>query len=262
MNRRASIDGVENIMTAYENMRGDSPFYSLWYSGREKSFQWNNAQDVEGGIDRLRATLQMIADSNDDSLYYLRIHSEYQKSYKNNADHVICTIPCRMSEPDDQVQTTASGLTVMPQRGNAMPYEMWEMLSLSKQVPELLQQNKQLLEKITELESEREGVDDSTMGKITGILNHPMAQTVLGAIMAKLMPGGGMRPSPVMSGIPTQQQMETDTEMTPEELKYWETVDKALNRLQEHCDLSVYMPKLADYADKNPKMFEMLLGNL
>jgi hypothetical protein len=264
MGERAAVCGVDNILKAYEGMRGDSPYYSVWFNGREKTFQWNT-DDIEGGMALLQATGEAFSDAGDNSLYYLRIHSISQPVYKNNADTVIAGMPIRFAATEGSTGSVVSGVPVASKNG-AMSYEMWEMLSASKQVPELLKQNAELMQKVIDLEADKEPSD--LMGKITGFAQSnpqviaPLFASIAGMI-SRLMPST-MAAGPIMAGVidqPAKNKGLMETTSVEDEA-YWAKVDEALDALQQYCDISVYLPKLAIYAEKNPDMFKLMLNSL
>lgn len=267
MSERAAVCGVDNILEAYKGMRGNSPFFSVWFNTREKAFQYNE-DDMDGSLEFLQANLEAYAKTNDSNIYYLRVHSVSLPVYKNNADTVISGIPIRFNSSDDTYSSSShQGLSVS-RKSDLMSFEMYETFAAAKQVPELLKQNRELLEKLTALETERTPTD--TMGRITGFVEsnpHVVAPLIasLGKMIAGLFPAmGGMIAGPVMAGVPKQPHMDSMTadNTSPDDAGYWNKVDEALDALQQYCDISIYLPKLAVYAEKNPDMFKLMLNNL
>lgn len=265
MSERPAICGLNEIVTAYEGMRGDSPYFSVWYNGREKAFQYNG-DDLDLGLDFLRNNGEAIERSGDTNLYYLRIHSVSQPVYKNNADTVVCGMPIRFVATEGSGVASLSGVSVAS-KSQSMSYEMWEMLSASKQVPELLKQNAELMQKVIDLENQKEPND--ILGRITGFAEsnpHVIAPLFnqLGKLIAGFMPVHNMMATTAMAGVSDQPGIVNDLpdNASNEDEVYWAKVDEALSALQQYCDISVYLPKLAIYAEKNPEMFKMLLNNL
>lgn len=266
MSERAAVCGVDNILEIYKGMRGNSPFFSVWFNTREKAFQYNE-DDMDGSLEFLQANLEAYAKTNDSNIYYLRIHSVSLPVYKNNADTVISGIPMRFNSSDENYSSSSNQGVSVSRKSDLMSFEMYETFAAAKQVPELLKQNRELLEKLTALETERTPTD--TMGRITGFVEsnpHVVAPLIasLGKMIAGLFPAmGGMMAGPVMAGVPEAAQNPAPMETTSaEDEAYWNRVDEALDALQQYCDISIYLPKLAIYAEKNPDMFKLMLNNL
>ena len=260
---RGAVTGIENISTAYLNMRGDSPYWSFWYNGREKAAQFNE-DDVEKSLDHLSKILEAHELMGDSALYYLRIHSMSQPVYKNNMDTVVQGFPCRFHElggADSRLsQFNGGGVYTREIQRETSP-DVKELLVAIKAIPESFNQKFaeicERLDDLEEYEAPEKVKEPDMMDKITGVLQNPMIIGMVGQLIQKFIPGMAMAgPAPtVLSGAP-------DTGVTKEDNIDWESVDHSIDVLAKHCQLDKDLAKLAEMAENNPAMFKFLLSSL
>jgi hypothetical protein len=264
--QRAAAVGLDNIMSAYDLMSegGDYPCFSVWYNRDDKAIQWNKA-DAEKGRDYLKGYFEILQDSGDNSMYYVKIHSTPGIIYNKKSDE-ICSFPVRanpfhQSEFDilPQGQTQVAGI------GNG-----GRIQQLLEGLPGQLQEKFDAINlRIDELSAEEpEEEKPDMLGRITGMLDHPTIGPAIGGFLTMVLPKllamipGALTPTPtpnmamqpVINGV-------NDTNIMTEEQKD-ELVNVALDRLEPYCDLASDLTLLANMAEKNPKMFEMLLSTL
>lgn len=263
--------GVDNIMAAYESVRMDLPYYSVWHSDdKKKAFEWND-DDIEAGTEYMRKMMEVHATSGNTSLLWIHIHPEKKNVYgKDTPDK--CSLPVR--------PCTLEQSRVVPMDnynpGQGMNFEMWETMKAVRELPTMLKpQFDNINERLLALETgddDEEEEPQTLVGQITGVLQN---QELMGTIMGfakMLFPGlgGAATPQPaapqhMISGINDTAMAETQGETQGEpqaENVDMEKVMAALTRLNPHCDLETDLSLLATMAETNPAIFNMLLTQL
>ncbi len=260
--QRAAAIGVENIMSAYDLMsqNGAYPCFSVWYNSNDKSIQWNR-EDSEAGREYLKDYFELLNNAGDNSMYYIKIHTVANVVYNRKSDEV-CSFPVRANPFHETEFRQVSGEQVS---GIGNGSQIARMLN---DLPTQLQEKFDLLNaRIDQIEAPE--VEEKDMfGKIAGLLDHPNVGPAIGGILqialAKLMSlVGNMAPAAVPQNVAMTPAINgiNDMESLTEDQKD-EMVNQALDRLEAHCDLAGDLTLLANMAEKNPKMFEMLLSTL
>lgn len=246
---RAASCGVEAILSAYDGMCDDVPFYSVWHNKNDKAFQWNK-DDLDGGREYLQTFLDGMQRAGESALYYLKIHPAYEAIYGKSSP-VICSLPIRANAlPNSQINGT--GVYDF----NAYRQMQDKIAALEKQ--------------IQELETEEQDEGNPILNQISGILNNehvaPVIGKILETIMQRYLPGAtpaASHNSAMIAGINdgshiAEKSDDGQGKMVQYDDAYWIRVNNALGRLQTHVDLASGLEKLADMAEQNPAMFEMV----
>lgn len=262
--QRAAAIGLDNIMSAYDLMSegGLYPCFSVWYSRDDKAVQWNK-DDPEKGRDYLRGYFELLQDSGDNSMYYIKIHPVAGCIYNRKSDD-ICSFPVR-ANPFHQ-----SEFDIVPQNQMAGIGNGGQITEALRALPGQLQEKFDAINtRIDELSAidEIDDVKPDMLGRITGLLDHPNIGPAIGSVLTMILPKllsmipGAMSPvvsqnvamSPVINGL-------NDEVMSDEQKD--DLLNIALDRLEPFCDLANDLTLLANMAEKNPKMFEMMLSTL
>lgn len=262
---RAANVGVESVLRAYEGMCQNYPYFSVWYTGREKAFQYNG-DDLEAAKDFLSTSLRAMDCEGDTALYYLRVHPQKETVYKPGSD-VVCALPFRFNAKLNQMGFAGGGY------GSNQGIE--------RLISSIETQNKAISDRLAALEAAEPEPELDMLGKITGLLENPnigphignVIGQVMSAVMQKLVPNACPTPPAqvAISGIDLPGSIAEKSGTAGVEAAGWDegktedyeaSVHTQLDRLAAKCDLLADLTRLADIAENNPQMFNMLLNNL
>lgn len=258
---RGTVDGIDNIMNAFDNFRGDIPYYSVWFTGKTKAFQYNG-DDLDAGYELLETTLKMFQQTGDNAIYYIRIHPVQLAAYKSSSDD-LGAIPIRLNPLVEGA--SMNGLPRGNGGGSMMTAEMWELHTMMKTLPTHI---KTLSERLDELE-EAAPPELDAIGRVTEVLNTPTVVKFIEGLMPIIMGKitGAQPPQPVRSPMiagPNDMVNATATAPAPNQPgpEYWERIDAILLRLSAHCQLDADLELLAKLAETKPDIFKMVLLQL
>jgi hypothetical protein len=238
---KAWIIGVENLITWYENMADHmgSACYSIW-SGKDLRFSYDG-DSVEEGADLLRTNLEMASNLKNSSLMCIRLHKEVGgKGVVTNKTDYSASIHFRCVHQLEDAHA-ASNLNY-----------------------------RSALDGIRELKDQIAGLRDEKpkgwLGYLEPMLENPETQAVLvgtvgniiSGILGKFLPGAGQAPQPaqVPQVIAAQPAMMAGVDDE-------DKLDQDLERLERHDkNIAQDLGKLADLADRDPKLFELLINQL
>ena len=251
---KAMYNGVQNIMDAYDR-NASTPYYSVW-AGRDMVFSYNE-DDAEKGRIHLLENLIACEQNEHTDILKIKFHPKKEKTFITDKSPSISTLFVRVCE----VNQNRGQVVAMPQS--------YQQNQQSNQIAELLQKQTEMLtglhNRLALLEEEEEeeepiGATDDMLGKINGILNHPIVNMALGLLMPslpELMKQTAVTPVVTsLAGVETAEPKEIEDQELEE-------IQNALIRLNGHVEnLGDTLTKLADYADKNTSQFNMLLKML
>lgn len=262
--------GTTQIMNFYDSVNPDGIYaYSLWF-GDKIMLQYPGNGDEEKARDFLENCMKLYDENGWDKTLWLKFH-EPQKTLINRKTDVMISQPIGFMADADE--TAISGSSAMTTRGyHSGNMELYRAIKTIEELPVTL--NKTIEDKFTAyeqriklLEAEKEKEPD-TWDKISGFVekNPNIVETIFGFL------NGSRRftqtpPAPVgINGAPQtmettpqeQQQPAADQERVIDN----EKVDNALDRLNNVMILDEDLTLLADYAEANPDMFQILLNNL
>jgi hypothetical protein len=239
---KAWIEGVDNVISWYQDMcKGNEPYYSVW-DGRYLKFSYAGSS-VEDGMEILSTNLRMAEQAKNSTVLVLRLHQELTKGM-----YVSDKTPYWASLSFRSVSVENDSLAVYNLSGNA---------ALGR-----------IEERLKRLEGDGADKPQTTMGFITGLLENPqvgpiVTQAAIGAVTAiinkvvpGLLPGGPMAsPSPALPsnggmGIGSVQDGVHDFDWAMDTM---ERVDP---------DMEKHLIKLAEISEKNPDLFKMLISQL
>lgn len=246
---RAHAKGVDQTVAAWETMNDGHPFFAVFYTGRSKYFQFNR-DDMEAAKEFLISNLGAIAETGDNSIYYLKIYADSRVNYGNSGE--ICSFPFRLNEYNETA-------------GNAMGGFGGDMSGLVKMLQESNEKHLALVKELAEVKAANEPLD--WFDRIGGLLETPGAASAIVPLLQPVI-AGLMGIVHKISGVP-QQKLQTMENYNPVISGPGETgsdlnllLDQALDRLSKHGDLLEILTKLADFADKKPDQFKLYLNML
>src|SRR5579862_6133801 len=232
--QRACIVGIDQIMNAYDLMAVDAPYFSVWYNKSDKFFQYNGS-DPEKGRDFLRDNLQMLAETGDNCMYYLKIHPEFEKSYKRTGNE-IGSLPFRLNAYGmGQIESPTGGRMVAGYTGNS------EVMAAIDKIPGLLETKFTAMEKrLADLETEAANTGGDMVGRIAGLMENPHIGSMISGLFNAILP---MITKGMQAAVPQQNAIQgagignVPNHLTDDE--YNEKLDSILDRLEKSCDLLV-----------------------
>lgn len=254
---KAMYNGVQDIMNAYDR-NANTPYYSVW-AGRDMVFSYNE-DDAEKGRIHLLENLIACEQNEHTDILKIKFHPKKEKTFITDKSPSISTLFVRVCDVNN------NRAQLMPMQPNyAQNNQIATLLEKQNEIISGLHNRLSLLEtEETDNDYDNETELENTLGKINGILNHPVTNMVLGLLIPAL-PGlmkantantvtslAGVEP-----GATVEPQIKEIDEQTAREL------ESALIRLNAHVNnLGETLTKLADYADKNTAQFNMLLKML
>lgn len=253
--QKATYTGVSDIMAYYDAIMQDEGYsYSVWHSVRDIAFQYNGA-DQGKGKEFLYNNLMAMEQAENDNLLYIKFHPPGVKGFIDSKSKVVCMSPVRVAE---LTAITAVG-AVTENGGN---YRMFEAIESLKQLPGAISEKLNGFElRLKEMEDrdfepEPDKVE-KVIGQITGLLENPMIQGLVNGVLGHLFKLAG-------NATPMQpQQINGTTDNVAGEQPVNEAIlNDALDRLHKVCKIDTDLSLLADMAESNPAMFQMLLSNL
>ena len=246
--QRAAAVGTENVIQIWDSMNDGSPYLAVFYNRNNKYFQYNK-DDLNGARQFLSDNLNAIESQGDNSMYYLNIYPEYQKVYSNAPGSMICSFPFRLNsfEKEDSI----SGIPGM----GAGPFAKMlqdqnnKVVELVKEIEKLKLENQPLnvwdrLQNVLETPGAAQTLIpllSPVIGQITGLLSK-----ITGAPMVPVN-----MPVPGISGPAEQPAIDKDLRL-----------DAALDRIEKHIDLVEFAEAIANFADKNPALFQTYFNML
>lgn len=266
--------GRAAIMSAYDTFTEKAPFWAL-YTGDNRTLRCKYMEgDAEEGKMFFISNLAAAEVAKDNNVYNIRFYKAKKKGrgellQADTAD-IEATLPIRF--------VALNGESVQPdwQAGNPMDkdYKMYKLMDAMEKLPLMFEQQNQ---RIADLEAiiaesdedvEEEDQIGGTIGAIKGLLDHPLAQLIVGQLFPNAM--GNIRPAEGMRGTAVNGTTD-DTVKTPpmpqneptepREVNV-ELLNTAVQRLANYCYVDTDLNLLADYAEKNPAMFNMMLTTL
>lgn len=242
---KAMYNGVQQIMDAYDR-NAETPFYSVW-AGRDMIFSFNE-DDSEKGRNHLLENLVACEQNEHTDILKIKFHPKKEKYFITDKTPAIATLFVRVCE----VNPNRGQYQIMPQSYQQNP-QIIELLTKQNEMLSGFHNRLALIEGTEEEDYESETETEAIIGKIEGILNHPVINLLIGVLTPKI--SNLMQPAKQkvtsLAGVNEDIGSETDK------------LEKALIRLSNHIeDLPTTMTKLADYADKNKPQFDILLKML
>lgn len=256
MMQRVMYTGSEAILTAFDSMSEDTPYYSVWIG--KSIMASDNTGDIEKGRRKVEQMIIACEQSGNTEAITIKFHPGPDKQgFITDKTPVVSSMivrACSIEGNADQLE-----------RLNNTQYSFM-LNSITKAIDDKILP---LQEKILLLESGIEDDEDTgiigSINKCAPLLQNPVIMGFVERIMGVIMPS---QTKPVMlSGIPgtipaednnniqhVEPQLLTDDQLTK--------LNDSLNKLAAHCDLVTDISLLAQLAENNPTMFKFLLQNL
>jgi hypothetical protein len=278
--------GSDNILDAFDSLRNGNPYFSIWCD-RDILFQFNEV-DLQKGRKALEDILLAADSSGNTDILLIKFHPKLEKGgYITNATPVISTLPVRVVEMESNVRVQRDGNAVGGMMDEyRLPAPVYNMMKVTTQaLTDNAAVNAKLLERVEALENGSTNKEPDTWDRISGIMEKPGAMELIAGILSRFLPGA--QPNIQIAGTPGNiAQKSGNGSNIAEKSDYGhadkvpaniadisdapafltdeqnDAIDTALDRLSSHCNIVEALPQLADYADANPDMFKLLLGNL
>jgi len=247
---KAMYNGVQDIMNAFDR-NAETPFFSVW-AGRDMVFSFNE-NDMEKGRNHLLENLIACEQNEHTDILKIKFHPKQEKTFITDKTPSVATLFVRVCD----VNANRSQLMPMPyNQGND---RIGALLEKQTEILSGLHNRLALLENDTNDDDDNfndDDINDKTervLGQINGILGNPAVNMILGLLMPKM----GELLKPLQNTAVTSLAGIENKEIHEDQVNDIET---ALLRLNNHVEnLGVTLTKLANYADKNPDQFNMLL---
>ncbi len=267
--KRAVYTGSNNIKSAFDTLYEDEYCYSIWLAGEKNPCVQHPFTDHERGRKNFDEYIEALDQAGNDDLFVLKFHPAETKKgptkYIDKNTTVISESPFRVTSLGNDI---VNGVGEPNPVHGGMSYRMFEAVDLMKKMPEALQarqlefENK-ILMLLEDQEPEAPEVEpmEKYIGMAIGALKEPnVMQNVIGIIKMfapnynpSFMPQPQQQ-QPAISGVSDQP--------TAAHVINPDRLDNALVRLAKHCKIDEDLEKLANIAEQNPAMFNMLLMNL
>jgi hypothetical protein len=254
---KAMYTGVNAIMDAFDR-NSQTPYYSVW-SGKDMIFSFND-DDAEQGRVYLMENLIASEQNEHSDILKIKFHPKKEKLFITDKTPSIATLFVRVCDPNYFKNSQVQPYNPQPN------FALQNIMEKQNELMSTLSNRLALLEE-AQIEEEEEETEDDALGKIGTILNHPVIQTFIAAILPSLMPSVKNAMQPQVSGIEKQEVAEMEVYAEPFEsigdIDEFELIQNSLDRLSKHTNnLGNDLKALADMADNNPAQFKMLLGML
>lgn len=255
---KAMYTGVSAIMDAYDR-NSQTPYYSVW-SGKDMIFSYNDDDSEQGRVYLMENLIASEQNEHSDILK-IKFHPKKEKLFITDKTPSIATLFVRVCDPNYMRNTNLQPYNPQPN------FALQSIMEKQNELMATLSNRLALLEE-AQIEEEEESEEDDTLGKIGTILNHPVIQTFISAILPTLIPSVKNTIQPQVAGIKEEdeiQEMELYTE--PKEVIIGDTnidsIENSLKRLSKHTNtIEADLKALADMADNNPVQFKMFLSML
>lgn len=270
--QRATYTGKEEIMDAYRAVIKSHPdgfLYSVWVSQKEIAFQCID-KDSAKAEQLLEGFLDSLDRAENDDLFILRFHPIDTKGFVDRSSKIVSAVPVRVCEVGEAKAMTGTE-SGRYSTGSEMDYRMKKALELMEAMPGAIDKkiDDALQARIGDVEPyEPEAVPDPVeriLGYINAVAANPAIMSGIGQILNFLKPG--IVPAPRINGMSdTEKQTAPGDQMEipgTEQTGIDEVMlNDAIGRLHAHCRVDKDLSLLADLAEQNPMMFNMLLGQL
>jgi hypothetical protein len=269
-------NGIDEVVEVFNDLYKDNCAYAVFDMGRIILFQYTN-DDIEEGRSLFERRMRKYAESGNSNLFVIKVFPMPRDGkYIEPNSRAISTTPVRLNELE-VIEISDEPRSYATRQGSYNEHaRIFDAAEALKGLP--AQINERMDAKFSEFEirlkaieeAEPEEEEESTIGQIGRLMENPaIMQVVPGLIAAvteliqrfipqKLTPVT-MAPKAVNGTDAPEVSQANATQQTPidEEL-----LNKAVNRLALVCQVDTDLSALADFAEANPAMFEMMLANL
>lgn len=269
---RPVYTGVEDIMDFYDTANREGIYtYSVWFSLRDIAFQWHKP-DQEAGRQYLEDNLMALAQNGSKDLYYIKFHpGDLKEPYITKKTPIISNTPVRINslEDGDIIESVPRYSGVPTQGGN---YQMMKAIATLENMPAQLEGV--INQKMNGVEERLKALEQAPpveaevnwMGQISGLLQNEQIMGAVVGLISKLIP------QQVLPPLQQQQigMVEQNATHPPQQVQVPvidhvidnDKLEKALDRLNTIIVIDDDLTLMADFADKNPAIFNMFLQQL
>jgi hypothetical protein len=267
--------GLVETIEVFNDLYKDGCAYAIFDSSRIILFQYTN-DDIDEGRALFERRMTKYAESGNSNLFIIKIFPMPKDGkYIEPNSRAISTTPVRLNE----LEVLEIGEEPLDRRYTPRPgaaynehARIFEAVETIKALP--AQVNEKIDAKFSEFEirlkaieeGEPDEEDNSTMGQIGRLMENPqimqMIPGLIGAVtelITRFIPQKlNIMPKAVSGAAPevSQENAIIDTPVNEELL------NQAVNRLHKVCQVDTDLNLLADFAETQPAMFQMMLANL
>lgn len=240
---KAMYNGVQSIIDAYDR-NAQTPYYSVW-AGRDMVFSYNE-DDIEKGRNHLLENLVACEQNEHTDILKIKFHPKKEKYFITDKTPAIATLFVRVCDVNQNRGQ------IMPMQNNYQNPQLFSLLEKQNELISGLHNRIALIEEAPE-EEENESETEAVIGRIETLLNHPVLNLVLGLVAPKI--SDLMKPQQTVTALAGIDTIENESQQ--------ELLTKALDLLNQKVEnLPLTLYKLAEYAEKNPSQFNMLVKML
>jgi hypothetical protein len=251
MSQKPIYSGTDSIMQAYDAFIKKAPYYSIW-NGRCIINQYNGTGSADDAREELFEMMSACEQGGNTDVFMLKFHPTLTDGYIVEKTPVLNAFPV---QPCPSVNKEFRDNSRMPHHA---------YISMENRLLERMD------ERLQALETEKGDIDEADgLGRIMGFLEKPAGQALLNQLMPVIAPVIGS----IFKGIvPMAAPMTTavngtgDTPAKPYDADLdqagFDLLNDSLDRLSVKMQIPGDVKLLADFAETNPAMFDMLLTQL
>jgi hypothetical protein len=177
---KATYIGKEKILAAFEE-KADTPFFSLWV-GKARA-EMNKDNDFEKAAHKLEKQIEAFIEEDNTDIFVIALHPEKKVSYKYEDCKDATLMYCQTRKNESSVAYFGS------QQNNNINYQILEKLNAIESRVNAIESE--------EIEEEEEGeeignTDQVLIDKISGIVNSPIVNMLLGFLQNNNKPVGAL----------------------------------------------------------------------
>lgn len=272
--------GLEETLAAFDDLYREGYAYAVLNSRPEIIFQYTE-NDIEGGKALFNKMMTKYSDSGNSNIFLIRFYLiPKEGKYIEHQSKCISSTPIRLNELDViQINEEPSPGRPYPSQGNKG--EDWRMFEAVQTIKDLPAQIDAKIDKkfseielrikaIEEMDAEPEA-DNSTMGQIGRLMENPQIVGMLPGLISavtelisRFIPPkiNTAMAAKAINGTDVVDPASQENEILQQVPVNEEILNTAINRLHAVCHVDTDLLLLADFADTQPAMFQMLLMQL
>lgn len=221
--------GVDNVIAAWQSLRQDLPYYSVWKGKR--IFYSYNKEDENEGEQLLRDNLSALEAQNNRDILTIKFHPGQEKGFISDKTECIGSFDFRVCEWNPQEYAAANREAMIS--GNSLV--MQELKAINSRLT--------AIENDTIAEEEIEEPNNSLLSGIGQLMENPVIGNLVNSFLASIMTP---KQNSVIAGIPQS-----------------EAFTNALNILAKNDDnLEKHIIKLSELSEKKPIVFRVVIAEL
>jgi len=280
---KSMYNGVEAIMSAFKTFANGNPYYSVWYNARDIGYGYNE-NDFEKGERMLEDTLTQAQESGHNDILIIKFHPKQEKLCITSKTPVSGTIYVRVCELPGigVINNVPVGPDMVPVNNAGMyTKNQWDAINAMEKLPETIGAIIDAKISALGLVDDTPVIPEPTIGSVLlkHLENPALFEGIIGLFQSLIPKRNIMNAPSMVSGIEDKPVNNTesnvvnnnqsnvvessDSNLTEEQIQHLgDKLDKDLCRLHKYCNIYEDLGLLADYAEKNPDMFAMMLKTL